>query len=343
VAAACLAHDIGNPPFGHSGEDAIRGWFVDAGKSNLKGLSSNEKMDFKEFEGNAQGFRILTRLENPSNEGGLELTHATLAVFSKYPRPSAVPSARKSKKISEKKFGFFSDDQEKFQRVARGVGLVKKANGTWTRHPLTFLMEAADDICYRIIDLEDGCRLGKVAFESAESLLCAIALPDGGKSKDAGYQAINDQRNKIEYLRARAISNMIYEVVEVFKTNYDDIMVGQFEKELLGECEFASHAEAIKTLSKAKIYCATEVVQIEAAGFEVMNGLLEKVVPPLLKRPKKRSFADKKILELIPDQFTKAKSKYEALLAATDYVSGMTDSFAVTLFKRLKGIELPQG
>jgi dGTPase len=343
VAAACLAHDIGNPPFGHSGEDAIRGWFLDAGQPNLKGLRPQEKMDFKAFEGNAQGFRLLTRLENPSNDGGLQLTHATLAVFSKYPRLSAVSGLRESKKISEKKFGFFSDDLGQFSRVARGVGLARKSNGTWSRHPLTFLMEAADDICYRIIDLEDGCRLGKVSFDRAESLLCAIAFPNGGQAKDSGYQKINDPKQKIEYLRAKSISSMIYAVVEVFESNYDDIMMGKFEKELLGECAYAAQADAIKAVSRVNIYGAAEVVQIEAAGFEVMHGLLDKVVPPLLKTPKKRSFSEKKVLELIPSQFTKAKSKYEALLAATDYVSGMTDSFAVTLFKRLKGIELPRG
>jgi dGTPase len=151
VAAACLAHDIGNPPFGHSGEDAIRGWFQGAGKTNLDGLSPEESADLEQFEGNAQGFRILTRLENPSNNGGLQLTHATLAVFTKYPRLSVVSGLSGSKDVSEKKFGICAADRAAFERVAVGTGLLSKVDGAWSRHPLAFLMEAADDICYRIV------------------------------------------------------------------------------------------------------------------------------------------------------------------------------------------------
>ena len=343
VAAACLAHDIGNPPFGHSGEDAIREWFLRAGTVYLDGLSPPERVDLEKFEGNAQGFRILTRLQNPSNLGGLQLTHATLAVFTKYPRLSVVSGLVDSKNVSEKKFGVYTDDVEAFSRAAQDTGLLRKFDGAWVRHPLAFLMEAADDICYRIVDLEDGCRVGRVSFEETEPLLWVIAFPNGDKLADQNYQAIRDWKNRIEYLRARAINNMIYAVVEAFKNNYDAIMKGQFESDLVATCEYASQAEQIRALSASKIYSASQVVQIEAAGFEVMSGLLDKFVPTLLRETGKRSLAEKKLLELIPPQFREQQSAYKALLSATDHVSGMTDSYAVRLFRRLKGIELPRG
>jgi dGTPase len=142
IAAACLAHDIGNPPFGHSGEDAIRGWFLGSGGPHLTSLSENHKADLERFEGNAQGFRVLTRLQNPSNKGGLQLTYATLAVFTKYPRQSLVSEMTKSAKVSEKKFGFYADDKEAFTAVANGTGLLLKRESAWSRHPLAFLLEA---------------------------------------------------------------------------------------------------------------------------------------------------------------------------------------------------------
>lgn len=341
VAAACLAHDIGNPPFGHSGEDAISSWFKGEGNKYLCCLSEEEKADFLKFEGNAQGFRVLTRLQSAINRGGLQLTYAVLGAYCKYPRAAFIPDFDGSKKVSEKKFGFVQGDSELFKEVAENLGLKNKQDNAWSRHPLAFLMEAADDICYRIIDLEDGHRLGKVAFEETEKMLKEVASDKQGDTGNSYALIDDDKKGKIEYLRAKAINNLITEAVSSFKQNYEAIMNGTFESDLLSQTEYSSLLDEIKELSRREVYASPNVLQIEAAGFEVLGGLLEKVVPALVNEDK--TSAEKKVLQLIPPQFTKGKNKYEKLLSATDFVSGMTDSYAVTLYRRLRGIELPRG
>ncbi|MCG8428445.1 MAG: dNTP triphosphohydrolase, partial [Chromatiales bacterium] len=176
-AAACLAHDIGNPPFGHSGEDAFRHWALSApyGQRRVAVLQGSEKEDFLNFEGNAQGFRIITRLQNAANHGGLQLTCATLATFTKYPRESWLGGSRFDG-VSAKKQGFFAADRELFEEVAEATGMIRREplRAIWYRHPLSFLVEAADDISYRVIDIEDGFRLGHLSFEEVKALLCPL-------------------------------------------------------------------------------------------------------------------------------------------------------------------------
>lgn len=341
VAAACLAHDIGNPPFGHSGEDAISSWFKGEGTKYLCCLTEEEKADFLRFEGNAQGFRVLTRLQSAINRGGLQLTYAVLGAYCKYPRAAFIPDFDGSKNVSEKKFGFMQGDSELFKEVAENLGLKNKQDNAWSRHPLAFLMEAADDICYRIIDLEDGHRLGKVTFEETKKMLMKVASGKKGGIGNSYALIDDDKKGKIEYLRAKAINNLITEAVESFKKNYNEIMKGTFERDLLSQTRYSSQLCEIKELSRIKVYESPNVLQIEAAGFEVLGGLLEKVVPALVNEDK--TSAEKKVLQLIPSQFTKGENKYEKLLCATDFVSGMTDSYAVTLYRRLRGIELPRG
>lgn len=343
VAAACLAHDIGNPPFGHSGEEAIRVWFKGSGEKYLKDLSLEEKEDFLNFEGNAQGFRVLTRLQNAINRGGMQLTYAVLGAYNKYPRRAYLPKFAKSENVSEKKFGFVRSDEESFKEIAEGLGLIKKQDGAWSRHPLAFLMEAADDICYRIIDLEDGHRVGRVSFEETEKLLKPVAFATEKESREGSYVLIDDEKGKVEYLRARAISRLIFEAVLAFKENYVEIMKGAFECDLMSKTEHFQHLNTIKTLSRKKVYAAPNVLHIEAAGFEVLGGLLEKIVPALVGDEKSMTPAEKKIRQIIPMQFSKSESRYEQLLCATDFVSGMTDTYAVTLYRRMLGIELPHG
>lgn len=337
VAAACLAHDIGNPPFGHSGEAAIQSWFKERGASYFDTFSERERQDFLRFEGNAQGFRLITRLQNAHNRGGFQLTYAVLAAFGKYPRPSELP---KSKKISEKKFGYCADDAEHFKAIAEGVGLVPKGEGAYCRHPLAFLMEAADDVCYNIVDLEDGHRLGRISFEETHRLLSPIAFP-AGQAESASYQQIDSNPGKVEYLRARAIGNLIESVVEVFKDNYASIMDGEFEDDLVSNCNFAPQLAAIKQVSISNIYTTPAVLEIEAAGFEILGGLLNKVAPALFTPAAERSPVQKKIAEIVPKQFNQGASPYQRLLGATDYISGMTDTFALSMFRRLHGMELP--
>jgi dGTPase len=276
------------------------------------------------------------------NQGGLQLTYAVLSAYTKYPRGS-VSAGCNTTLISEKKYGYFANDADIFQMVANGTGLVEKRTGVFARHPLAFLMEAADDICYRIVDLEDGHRVGRVSFRDTHDLLWPIIAESIGDSSVASYQSIEDHKQKIEYLRAHAINHLIHAVVEVFQQRYDEIMQGALEQDLVSLCKLNQHLEAIKKVSKAQVYSAPNVLHIEAAGFQVLGGLLELVVPTLLSGGVTDNSAEKKLWEIIPVQFRRGSTPYEKLLSATDFVSGMTDTYAVTMFKRLKGIELPTG
>ena len=343
VGTACLAHDIGNPPFGHSGEDAIRHWFKSGNHRFLDQLAPDQKEDLLKFEGNAQGFRILTRLQNSTNSGGLQLTYAVLAAYTKYPRGSA-SSGCDTSRVSEKKFGYCAEDANNFQAVAQGVGLIEKRPGVFARHPLAFLMEAADDICYRIVDLEDGHRVGRVSFDTTQTLLEPIAVVSAGElSNSLSYQKIDDDKRKVEYLRAHAINTLIHGVVDVFKKKYESIMNGTLDRDLISLCDYTDALEQIKKVSTARVYSAPNVLHIEAAGFDVLGGLLDKVVPALLYDGSSDNHSLKKLRQVIPKQFCGGSTSYERLLAATDFVSGMTDTYAVNLFRRLSGIDLPNG
>jgi dGTPase len=339
VAAACLSHDIGNPPFGHAGEDAIRQWFVTNGARWLEPLTMRQRQDFYCFEGNAQGFRILTRLQHPRNAGGLELTHATLSTFAKYPRASLAHDVS-GKQPECRKFGFFEQDLPTFSLVAEKTGLIRVSESEWCRHPLAFLVEAADDICYRVVDLEDGHRIGRVTFDEVRNLLLPLAFPAADRIGDE--RAIDgDEKEIVEDLRALAINTLIYEVRDNFRTHYSEIMSGShpLDQDLISGGRYANELKAIKTLSKRKIFRASDVVSIEAAGHEILGGLLSKFVPALLTNSPNAE--QRTLLNLVPSQFKSAASPYDKLLAATDFISGMTDSYALSLFRRLKGIELP--
>ncbi len=352
VAAACLAHDIGNPPFGHSGEDAIAEYFKNGeGKKYESVLNDNKKWnDLIKFEGNAQGFRIITKLQNPNIQGGLGISCATLAAFTKYPKESFVPenklATREMKSKLLKKFGFFQSEKNIFEEVASETGLMKK-NGTgnslwWCRHPLAFLIEAADDICYRIMDLEDGFRLGLLSFKETEELLMSLL-----KGIKLNLYTGRDENDKIGYLRAKSINQLVDELATAFLDNEEEILEGKLEKDLISVIKKNKQLELIKTISINKIYSYRSVVEREIAGYEVLGGLLDTFInaandASLEKIPQKSI----KILRLLPSQFLGEHKKadddiYMRLLKITDFVSGMTDSYAVSLFRKIKGISLP--
>jgi dGTPase len=265
-----------------------------------------------------------------------------LGTFTKYPRKAWMPELAASKNVSEKKYGFFASDQDTFEQIAEQLTLVEKSRESWCRHPLAFLMEAADDICYRIVDLEDGQRLGRVPFKEAEELLKGI-LGDEDQIDEPYYETLYDERGKTEYLRAKAIGRLIGAVVKAFKANYTAIIQGKFERDLISVTGLDSPLKAISETTKSKIYAAQTVVQIEAAGYEVLGGLLEKFATAMVKEVNERTAEEKKIIQLVPRQFKDRKSRYERLLGATDFVSGMTDTFALSTYRRLKGIEMPRG
>jgi len=351
VAAACLAHDIGNPPFGHSGEDAIAEYFKNGNGKRFEEEIINEKKwnDLIRFEGNAQGFRIITKLLNQDVKGGLQLTYATLSALNKYPKESLTDSEVKEfSKLKNiyKKFGFFQSEKEIFKHVAEKTGLVKPDKSEkylWSRHPLSFLVEAADDICYSIMDLEDGFRLGLLSFDETESLL----LPLIHKKDLTGYKN-RDDNEKVGYLRAKAISDLVNNIAEVFVENEKSILIGNFNKELVTIIKTSNSLKKIEKASIAKIYRHRSVVEREAAGYEVLGGLLDTFITAYNEYSEnKLSPKNRSIINLIPQRFFYAEQQnpelYHRLLRIIDFVSGMTDSYAVSIFRKIKGISLPGG
>jgi len=352
VAAACLAHDIGNPPFGHSGEDAIRHWAHSGeyGASRVAMLSGSECEDFLSFEGNAQGFRIVTRLQNPDNQGGLQLTCATLAAFTKYPRESWLGGSQ-YQGISAKKQGFAAADRASFESVAEAVGLIPRDNhhAMWCRHPLAFLVEAADDISYRVIDIEDGFRLGHFSYQEVLDLFWPlISDPDRQAPR---LQRIQDRKDRVEFLRAKVINEVIRQALGCFLDNEAEILAGRFDVPLLDELPMREALDALVDIARQRIYCAPEVVEIQAAGFQVISDLLDRfarVVDDVADRGERASPHSRMLIRLVPEQFVgpervPLEDPYQRLLMLTDFVSGMTDSYAVSLYKKVTGISLPGG
>ena len=348
VAAAALAHDLGNPPFGHSGEDAIRHWFAksDAAREARAGIGEAQRMDIERYEGNAQGFRLITRLQMPDNPGGMQLTHATLGAFTKYPRGSIIPDAG-PRGAGAKKFGFFQSEREHFASVAEACGLIRRSPDAawWARHPLAFLVEAADDICYRLVDFEDGYRTGHLDYEEVRASFTALIPPS--RHPKRLHDAHSDNR-RVQILRDVAIGSAIEECAEVFLGNEAAILNGQFDVPLIDAVPSSEAWSAIQKRSIETIYATTRGVEIEAAGFEVIGGLLDVFVSSLndaaaTGRPSARS---RKLLQLVPAETlgpnrTPDPDPYHRLLKMLDFVSGMTDSYAVSLYKKVRGISLP--
>ncbi len=341
LATACLAHDIGNPPFGHAGESAIQEWFESS--NAIVKIVGAERLDLLNFEGNAQGFRTLCTLQQAPQRGGLQLTSAVLGTFTKYPRASEVDDSHK-RGVSGKKFGFMQSEAVLFQELAVELGLIPKSGETaaWHRHPLAFLVEAADDICYHVMDVEDGYKAGCISFEEIEGLHRPWLTEDRRKR---GLD-IEDLGRRVEYFRAVTVGAMIQEAVKAFSENYDGLMNGNFDEELTAKLELSQDFKAFKTLASKKVYSAQPVVEIEACGFEVIGGLLEAFVGAInakAKNSKTGKVRTRTLLSLMPKPYGELEqlTDYQRTLLATDFVSGMTDSFAVQLYQRIRGISLP--
>lgn len=342
VAAACLAHDIGNPPFGHSGEDAIRDWFRRSviGQEALAPLATAERENFLNFEGNAQGFRVLTRLQNAANPGGLQLTYATLGAFSKYPCARPQPDG-----AAWRKFGFFQADRAQFVELAEHLGLHTMATDVWHRHPLVYLVEAADDICYCVVDIEDAYRLRQLDDREAEALLTPL-VADTDRHTRLG--SIATPKERIEYLRAKAIGGLIDQTVTAFLTHEAAILNGDFDHELLTCIPHAQALALLRQRAAEQVYVAPGVIEVGAAGFHVLATLLETfvtAVEAMATQGVTASPRQQMLLRLVPEQFIgtghqPSACPYQRLLGITDFVSGMTDSYAIDLYKKLHGIAL---
>lgn len=343
VSAASLMHDLGNPPFGHAGENAISEFFKKEDTVLLikPHVAEDEWADLTNFEGNAQGFRLV----NMRNYQGLKLTYATLGAFTKYPRASVIQAPEKWRK-SQKKYGFLQCNKAVFAELAATTGLLKTGqteDAAWCRHPLAFLVEAADDICYNIIDLEDGTNLGLVSLKETESLLIAII---GDYFNQEKYRKIESIKEKVSVLRAMAIQRLIVECVEKFMEVEPQLLDATFDAALTDNIHSTTALKEIQSISFTKIYKSRPVVEREVAGFEVLKGLLETFVPGIvhLKTHEKMSWHESSLLKLLPDDqqamVHKAGTLYEALLVLLDFISGMTDSHALSLYRNIKGITI---
>ncbi|WP_288881716.1 deoxyguanosinetriphosphate triphosphohydrolase [Pedobacter panaciterrae] len=339
IASACLAHDLGNPAFGHSGESAISYYFNSGdGKIYQEQVNEAQWEDLIHFEGNANALRILTHPFAGKGTGGFALTYSTLAAIAKYPCASV--AGHNKKNIYTKKYGFFQSEQSGFEKIAAEMDLIKVQESPliYKRHPLVYLVEAADDICYNIIDLEDAHRLKILSYKEVETLLLPLCNDVKMPSRLAEME---DDDAKITLMRAKSISTLIWQCSNVFYQEQESILNGDFNISLMDaiEAPFLSVMKEIEKISIKKIYNYSSVVQIEVAGYQVMGGLLEEFIPAYLQNESKYH---KKLVELIPKQFlTEKNDVYSKIQSVLDFVSGMTDIYAVELFRKIKGISFP--
>jgi dGTPase len=344
VAAAALTHDIGNPPFGHAGEEAISDYFRHhaEGKMWKDLVSEAEWTDLCNFEGNAQGFRMLV-----SQNNGLKLSYATLAAFTKYPRPALVQTKDPNRR-SQKKFGFFHDQLQDYATLATHLGLEKANEDCYLRHPLAYLVEAADDICYSIIDLEDGCTLGLVSFGQVLELIIPIL---GDRFQSDKLKKHETQAQKLAILRAMTIGKLIEECVIAFMEHEENMLTGDFDRSLTEVIAASAALERIGKLSVEKLYRSKPVLEKEAAGFQVLEGLLQIFGAALYHKcyaPENFSGKDKSILRLLPEELlihisthSIFDNPYNLLRKLIDFLSSMSDKYALSLYRRVKGIALP--
>lgn len=339
VAAASLAHDIGNPPFGHSGEKAIGEYFsIGNGVKFKSQLTEKEWQDLIDFEGNANGFSVVTG-SRPGVEGGLRLTYATLGAFMKYPKES-LPK-KPTQNIADKKYGFFQQDKSFFKEVANELGLIPNKKGNdigYERHPLAYLVEAADDICYTIIDFEDGINLGLVSEDYALEYLIKLVKDSIDSSK---YNALTTKEDRISYLRALAIGSLINDAVSVFIENEDAILKGQFPFALTDKSKYKAQMNDIIKLSVKNIYQSREVIEKEINGYQIINNLLDKFITAYNnKADGKTSNFDNLLLKILPEKHhIEKETLYERLLHICHFVSMLTDGNALKFNKIISDVK----
>ena len=335
VAAAALAHDIGNPPFGHSGEKAIGDYFKNGeGRKFQKELTEKEYQDLCDFEGNANGFKILTQTKNGIT-GGLRLSYATLGAFMKYPKES-LPK-KPTNHIADKKYGFFQSDAETFIDVAVDLGLIKRSTShlSFERHPLTFLVEAADDICYTIIDFEDGINLGLISEDYALEYLINL-VRDSIITEN--YNKLKTTKDRLSYLRALAINALIQDAAKVFMTNEEAILNGEFSLSLMDKSKFQAQIKDIIKISVEKIYHSKEVIEKEIAGYKAINCLLDTYITAINNKfHGKTTNFDNLVLQAEPVIISEADSLYERLLHVCNYVALLSDGQTIFKYKTVSG------
>ena len=339
VSAACLAHDLGNPPFGHSGEKAISTYFSEGqGMALKKELSPMEWDDLTHFEGNANAFRLLTHQFEGRRKGGFVLTYSTLASIVKYPFSSSL-AGKKSK------FGFFVSEEESYRKIATELGLIQLSEQPlkYARHPLVYLVEAADDICYQMMDIEDAHKLKIITTDETKELLMAFFSEDRQSRLRSTFQIVNDINEQIAYLRSSVIGLLVRECTRVFLEHEQEILAGTFEGALIkhiaeGPAAAYNHCAEI---SLKRIYRSQDVLDIELAGFRIISTLLELMVDAVTLPGKEKAYSEL-LTNRVSDQYNiKSPVLYERIQAVLDYISGMTDVFALDLYRKINGNSLP--
>lgn len=333
VAAAALAHDIGNPPFGHSGEKAIGDYFLNGNGLRFKEqLSEKEYQDLVDFEGNANGFKILSESKN-GVDGGLRLSFATLGAFTKYPKQS-LPK-KPTQHIADKKYGVFQGDILFFVEVADELGLIKRGENGYSRHPLAFLVEAADDICYTIIDFEDGINLGLIEEEFALEYLIKLVKDRINTEK---YTSLTQSADRLAYLRSLAISTLIEEAVTIFLDNEAAILSGDFSEGLLDKSSYKAQIDDIIKISVEKVYQSAEVVEKEIAGYHILATLLDAYTTAFenISKGEARHY-DKLLMRSFSNGSFQNTTPYQYLMECCNYISRLTDGNALQLFQKIKG------
>lgn len=329
VAAACLAHDIGNPPFGHSGETAIDEAIAEAVRS---GICDSEQEGYR-FEGNAQGFRLLTRVCDPIKGCGLDLTAATLGAFTKYPCSPSKPGERGKSRY--KKFGINAEDIGIFRQVAERCGLPQAGTDCWARHPLAYLMEAADDVSYLIADVEDAFVSGIIPYEEALTQLARLGALEARHLDTANAEAQQlGAQSGIRFARAMAVGRCIRLLRETMEQQYEAMMNGTLDRSLMKASALRDDYEAVSQFSQQRIYSHESVMRIEITGFNVIRGLMELFLRWVEKPEHPLSARISAVLHARPEHSGSRAARFAHVI---DYVSGMTDSYAMQTYTALTG------
>ena len=341
VSAACLAHDLGNPPFGHSGEKAIQTFFSEGPGQKIKSMVSSEFWDdITHFEGNANAFRILTHRFKGRRQGGFVMTYSMLASIVKYPFASCLAG-------DHGKFGFFASDADSYRKIADELGILcKSAPGEplkYARHPLVYMVEAADDICYEIMDIEDSHKLKILSFAETEHLLLSFFDEDIQQKIRQRIidEELTDENEKVVYMRASVIGKLENECVAAFLAHEEEILAGTFEGSLIdhiSERQKKAYQECEK-ISYSKIYQSKPVLDIELSGYKIMATLMEVFIEAAVNPSR---FYSKQLLRRVSSQYDiENENLEERIMAVIDYISGMTDIYALDIYQKINGISLP--
>lgn len=339
VQAACLAHDIGNPPYGHTGEDAIRHWFRDPENAHfLEGLSELEKADLQTFEGNAQGFRLVTQVESHRFQGGMRLTYGTLGSFLKYPwTVDYVHSGQ------EKKFGCYQAELPILREVAQHLGLLELKPNYWARHPLVYLLEAADDICYGLIDLEDGIEMGLLRYQEVEDLLKPL-LAEHWTQLEKELAEIDTQRRRLQILRGMAMEVLVTAVSQVFVRYEDELLAGKMHGDLIDYCAEPIRAvvAGAKAMARDRIFKDGRKLAVEIGSYSTLGILLDASLSAVRERllAGHATYRNQRVLELLGRSAPQSDwTLYQAYMRAIDFISGMTDNYAAQIAQQFSGYQ----